>query len=474
MVATIGLGTIFTGAPASADTLGELNRQNNEIQGQKSQVNQQLNQTTEKIGEIQAEQNLITNEIKRIESEINDTNAQIAEKNQQIEDKNREIEQLKIEIEELKNRIEARNEVLKDRARAYQEGGGFVNYLEVIVGAQSFSDFIDRMSAVATIVEADQTILREHNNDKLELEEKQAAVEQDLAQLTKMQQELESLKSTLSGQQEEQENLMALLEQEKAEAIDMQISLEDERAALVNQEAAIQKAIELEKQKQAELKRQQEEAERKQREEAARKQQEEAARQQQEEAARQQQQQQQTQQQQPKQEQPKQEQPKQSPQPTTTTKAAESNNRSSENTAVKVSSRNFIHPAQGYVSSGFGYRTHPVTGQRSSFHYGIDIAKAGNVPIVAAADGVVTYAGSMGSYGNVIIITHSINGKTYETLYAHLRSIGVGSLQTVSQGQFIGYMGTTGRSTGQHLHFEVHNGKWNGSRSNAINPLSVL
>ena len=72
------------------------------------------------------------------------------------------------------------------------------------------------------------------------------------------------------------------------------------------------------------------------------------------------------------------------------------------------------------------------------------------------------------------MITHSINGKTYQTLYAHLRNLGVGTMQTVSQGQFIGYMGNTGRSTGQHLHFEVHNGTWNGSKSNAVNPLSVV
>ena len=107
-------------------------------------------------------------------------------------------------------------------------------------------------------------------------------------------------------------------------------------------------------------------------------------------------------------------------------------------------------------------------------HHGVDIAKAGTVPVVASASGVVSYSGQMSGYGNVIIITHSINGKTYETLYAHLRNLGVGSMQTVSQGQTIGYMGNTGIGTGQHLHFEVHNGRWNGAKSNAINPRSVV
>ena len=183
MAATIGFGTIFAGGPVSAASLSELNQESKELQGKQSEVDQQLNQTTEKIGEIVEEQNQITDEIKRIELEINDTNTKIAEKNQQIDEKNTEIEQLKTEIVEIQNRIEIRNELLKDRARAYQEGGGLVNYLDVLVGAQSFGDFIDRISAVATIVEADQIIIKEHNADKIKLEEKQAAVEAELAQL---------------------------------------------------------------------------------------------------------------------------------------------------------------------------------------------------------------------------------------------------------------------------------------------------
>ena len=82
--------------------------------------------------------------MKRLETEINDTNTKIAEKNQQIEEKNIEIEGLKNEIVEIEKRIEIRNELLKDRARAYQEGGG-INYIDVLVGAHSFGDLIHRL-----------------------------------------------------------------------------------------------------------------------------------------------------------------------------------------------------------------------------------------------------------------------------------------------------------------------------------------
>ena len=450
IAAVVGISSMFAGVPAyhvlASDKLNELNQKSEELQGKKSEVENQLNQTSEQINEIEEEQNQVTNELKRLETQINDTNTKITEKNQQIEEKNLEIEGLKNEIVEIEKRIEIRNELLKDRARAYQEGGG-INYIDVLVGANSFGDLIDRIDAVATIVEADQTIIKEHNADKQKLEEKRTLVEQELKSLQTMQQELESLKATLDGQKEEQNNMMAMLEQQRAEAVDVQYTLEEEQKVIEGQDAAIQKAIELEQQRQAELKRQQEEL--KKQAELKRQQEEEAAKQKQQVAT-----------------------AKTSGSKTSTSTSASSNNEVAASTAP-VSSSNFIRPTQGVVTSGFGYRIHPVYGTKK-MHHGVDIAKAGTVPVVASASGVVSYSGQMSGYGNVIIITHSINGKTYETLYAHLRNLGVGSMQTVSQGQTIGYMGNTGIGTGQHLHFEVHNGRWNGAKSNAINPRSVV
>lgn len=433
MAATVGLSTVLAAIPASAESISELNQKSKELQGKKSEVESQLNQTNEQINTIEEEQSQVTDQINRIESQINETNSKIAEKSQQIDQINAEIEGLKNEVKEIENRIQVRNELLKDRARAYQEGGGNVNYLEVLVGAKNFGDLIDRIDAVATIIEADQTIIDQHNADKKELEEKQVLIEQELKQLQTMQQELESLKATLDQQKEEQSNMMSMLEQQKSEALDVQYTLEEQQKVIEGQDAAVKKAIELEQQRQAELKKQQEAA-------AVQKQQQAAS-----------------------------------------TKSSVSNTRSNSttgsssnnHTAVQVSSSNFIRPTQGYISSGFGYRVHPVTGVRK-LHSGVDIAKAGTVPVVAAADGVVSYSGQMNGYGNVIIITHSINGKTYETLYAHLRTLGVGPMQTVSQGQFIGYMGNTGIGTGQHLHFEVHIGRWNSAKSNAVDPRSIV
>lgn len=117
------------------------------------------------------------------------------------------------------------------------------------------------------------------------------------------------------------------------------------------------------------------------------------------------------------------------------------------------------------LSSGFGMRKHPVLGY-SKLHSGVDFAAPRGTPIYAAGDGTVTRANYFGSYGNYVSIRHA-NG--YITAYAHMNGFarGIKAGTRVRQGQVIGYVGTTGRSTGPHLHYEVHvNGK-------KMNPLAL-
>jgi murein DD-endopeptidase MepM/ murein hydrolase activator NlpD len=120
--------------------------------------------------------------------------------------------------------------------------------------------------------------------------------------------------------------------------------------------------------------------------------------------------------------------------------------------------------AAGMMSSDFGYRSDPFTGG-GAMHSGLDFKGPLGTPIMAAADGVVTFAGWQGGYGNTIEITHA-NGLV--TRYAHLSAITVSLGQKVDRGLQIGKMGSTGRSTGSHLHFEV---RLNGS---AVNPMKFL
>lgn len=128
-----------------------------------------------------------------------------------------------------------------------------------------------------------------------------------------------------------------------------------------------------------------------------------------------------------------------------------------------VSESGFMWPLPGYntLSSLYGNRIHPVTGKPNS-HTGIDIPAAGGTKILAAKSGVVTTSTYNSSYGNYVVVSHS-DGTS--TLYAHMRQRAVSKGQTVSQGQVVGYVGTTGSSTGNHLHFEI---RVNGSRVDPV------
>ncbi|WP_129691712.1 murein hydrolase activator EnvC family protein [Gottfriedia acidiceleris] len=137
--------------------------------------------------------------------------------------------------------------------------------------------------------------------------------------------------------------------------------------------------------------------------------------------------------------------------------------------ASNISGGNFTRPAEGYLSSGFGYRSFD-----HEKHFGVDIVKKGSTPIVSVANGVVIRAYHSSSYGNVVFITHNINGKVFTSVYAHMQKYQVSAGQTITKGQKIGTMGNTGHSFGQHLHFELHDGQWNEAKSNAINPAKYI
>jgi murein DD-endopeptidase MepM/ murein hydrolase activator NlpD len=109
-------------------------------------------------------------------------------------------------------------------------------------------------------------------------------------------------------------------------------------------------------------------------------------------------------------------------------------------------------PAQGDISSEFGWRSSPFGGRGDCFHGGIDIANDSGVAVAAAADGTVNFAGWKGGYGKVLEINH---GYGYKTIYGHNSALLVSEGDKVKKGQEIARMGTTGRSTGPHLHFEV-------------------
>ncbi|WP_173915625.1 murein hydrolase activator EnvC [Halobacillus sp. Marseille-Q1614] len=410
--------------------LRELEEEKGNVGDKKSKISEDKSKTEEEIAQNEAEQEKTEKQMEKIDKQLSETQEKLRQKETEIKETEEQITQLKKEIEELQKRIKEREELLTERLRALQKSGGDVQYLEVLMGAQSFGDFLDRASAVTTIMDQDKNIMDTHMKEKQLLEEKQIEVKQKKEDLVSQKADLEEIKADLDKQMAEKEKLMEELEVQEKELHDHKMDLEEEESLLKSQEAAIQSAmknaeneeseIQAEIERQAELERQRE-AERKKQE------------------------------------------------------AAKSSSSSSSSSASPApapkpaalsSGDKFIRPAAGPITSEMGARW-------GSNHAGMDIGGNGT-PIKAAASGEVLRSYYSSSYGNVVYLTHYIDGKVYTTVYAHMQNRQVSSGDTVSQGQQLGLMGNTGQSTGPHLHFELHEGAWNASKSNAVNPRNYI
>lgn len=128
---------------------------------------------------------------------------------------------------------------------------------------------------------------------------------------------------------------------------------------------------------------------------------------------------------------------------------------SSDASNLVPSASGFIRPlAHGYITSYYGGRIHPIFGT-ASYHSGVDIAQNTGTTIMASQQGQVVYAGEYGGFGNCVMVYHGAAGYNYTTLYGHMSYISVSMGQAVSRGQKLGEVGSTGWSTGPHLHFQA-------------------
>ncbi|KMY20872.1 peptidoglycan DD-metalloendopeptidase family protein [Bacillus sp. FSL K6-4563] len=411
MAAFIGTTWLYIpGNENRAFAYEDLDQKRQQIEEKTSKTESTLKKKKSELAKLEKKESKLKKEIEKIDHKVSAATEKVAEKEKEVKQTKQEIKKLKKDIQVINDRIEKRKAIFKDRIRSMQKSGGTINYLDVLLGARSFSDFVGRVGAVTTIVEADKDMITEHENDLKLVEQKEAELNNQLSGLETSLKELEELKKDLSKQQKEKEKILGNVTDKKNHAHDELGKLENEQEILANQKAAV---------KSEEARRQKEEA--KKAEQAAAE--------------------------------------KSAPTP--------QSGGSDQISDTPASSSGFIKPAAGRFSSGFG-------GRSGGNHFGLDIAAKGTVSVVAAASGTVTNSSYSSSYGNVIFITHNINGQTYQTVYAHLSTRSVSTGQRVEQGQFLGYMGNTGQSHGQHLHFEIHKGLWNGAKSNAVNPAQYI
>ena len=218
----IGMGSFLTVPVVKAEN----------IETQRQQIQASIDQAQSELSNLQGQRAKIEEQIKSIEKAVEENTLKINETTDGINKAQAEIHRLNAEIEEIQARIHTRNEILKERAVSFQENGGQIAYMDVILGSSNFSDFINRIDAVTTIIAADSSLMEEHKKDKTKVEEKQQVVVNKLADLNELAVELEGMQTQINEQKNQSEALkQKLIEQENASEEELK-RLEEEDARL--------------------------------------------------------------------------------------------------------------------------------------------------------------------------------------------------------------------------------------------------
>lgn len=405
------------------EEINNLKSQASSLSAQKSDLQSQLNK-------LQNSKNAAIDQKFLLEEKIGVIQQQITVSEEAIAKYGEMIAQKEVELAEAKEEEAKYYDEFCQRVRSMEERGD-ISYWAVLFNASSFSDLLDRVNAISEVVDYDNMVMdqlaaaRQAVADaKAELEENKAAEEATKAELASQKADLET----------EQAKVDAVISQitSQADVYEEKLhDLEDDSANLSKQiqQAEATYAAQLAAQKKAE-----EEARKKAAEEEARRQQELLQ--------------------------------QQNSGGSGSSSGSGSTGSSSSGSTGSANSGGYLWPLSGYrtVTSSFGWRNCPFHGRE--FHSGVDIPAPSGTPIRATKSGVVIVSTYGSSYGNYVVVAHSDGGRS---LYAHMSSRAVSAGQTVSQGQTLGGVGTTGSSTGNHLHFELWMGN---SESSRVNPVA--
>ncbi|MCD7927529.1 MAG: peptidoglycan DD-metalloendopeptidase family protein [Oscillospiraceae bacterium] len=412
------LSTLLAGASAvtqedidalkeqSAQLESEISDLEDDLEDLESEINSALSQKLV----IEEEINLLNEQIENTQSLIDQYDTLIAQYDQAIAEYDATIAEYdELIAQEEVNLAEAEAQEAEhykaycQRVRVMEEEGT-VSYLAILFGAADFSDLLDRAMMISEIMEYDNALTDALEQDRLAIEAAKAAMEEYQAEQVAARAEQVAAREEQEAAKQEQESALSELNSQKSELASKTASIDALVAEMEEEQELYESQISELENKNSEIDSEIAQAQ------------------------------------------------------------AALEAQVSAGTVTVTTQSDYIWPLPGYytLTSLYGSRADPITGQADN-HKGIDIPAPKGTSILAARGGVVITSGYHSSYGNYVVVSH---GNNDSTLYAHMSSRAVSVGDTVSQGQVLGYVGSTGRSTGNHLHFEV---RVSGSRCDPIN-----
>lgn len=435
---------LATGVSVFAATIGGAQQEINRIQ-------QEVNKTRAKLKELDSLRSDVEKYMMELDNELTALSEELLQLEQQMADKQEEIRVTKEELEAAREDERRQYEAMKIRIQYMYEKGD-TEYVDILFSAQSLSDLLNSVEYISQISEYDRDMLDVYVAVKEEIQDKEARLEAEYAELEELKTENEAKQAALETVMEAKQ---AELDKYDAEIGDAEMQLEDFEEDIAEQQEIIRQIeIQMEESRKAAA--------------AASSRAAESSRRAAEASSR----------------------AEESRKAAESSKAADAsmgNEEPGDNTdgedpeesspqteapeetttqAPAVSSSGHIWPiGSRNITSPFGPRTHPITGVVNSHHSGIDIAAPNGTPIMASASGTVLTVGYTSINGNYVIVYH---GDGVATAYCHCSTILVSEGQQVSQGQTIAKVGLTGLTNGYHLHYGVRvNGTY-------VNPLNYI
>lgn len=332
-----------------------------DLQQKQKDINNKINEYKKQANNLKNEKNSVQAEIDKLDNEMNVLSLEIEGYELQKQELDMQIAGKEQDIVKLTEEIEVNNQTLEDRLRTmYKKGTS--GYLEVILNSEDLMDALTRVDMIQRIVQSDVDLLKKIAEQKQEVEEIHASLEQEKTEVVTVQNNVLAKKGQVALASQTKEAYMSNLNHDIKQIQYMEEKMEAQSSQIEKDILAAQRAVE-------------------------------------------------------------------------------------------YAGGEMLWPLPGNfkISSPYGKRSDPITGVWTS-HGGTDIAGPYGASIVSANDGVVIFAGWHYSYGNYVIVDH---GGGISTLYGHASKLLVSAGQTVSRGQKIAQCGSTGYSTGNHLHFEV-------------------